>query len=84
MFDVFTPRNEAKYFLDSMSNKKLGMLLSSFLKEHSLVVEVIGPIVMLQRGEGRATSCQTFGEQESNGCQNDQNPAQHLHISSRN
>ncbi|EDL93098.1 rCG22081 [Rattus norvegicus] len=63
MFDVFTPRNEAKHFLDSMSDKKSGMLLGSLLEEHSLIVEVVGPVVMLQRGEGRATSRQTFRDQ---------------------
>lgn len=80
MFDVFTPRKEAKDFLDAMSDEKSRVLLCSLFKESSLTLEVVGPVVMLHGGEGRAASCQTVGDQKSNGCQNDQNPGQHLHM----
>lgn len=56
------------------------MLFCSLFKEFPLIVEVVGPVAMLQRGEGRAAPGQTGGDKGSDGCQGDQNPAQHLRI----
>lgn len=56
------------------------MLGSCLFKELLLIVEVVGPVAMLQSRERRAAPRQRAGDEDRDGCQGDQNPAQHLHV----
>lgn len=80
MFDIFTPRSKAKQFLYALRDEEPGVLLCSFFKELSLILEMVRPVAMLQRGEGRAAPHQTARDKDSDECQGDQNPAEQLHI----
>lgn len=78
--DIFLSRNEAEELLYALQDEEPGVLLRSAFEELPLVVEVAGPVAVLQRGEGRAAPRQAAGDEPSDGGQGDQNPAQHLDI----
>lgn len=78
--DILTPRNEAEEFAQAPQGEGAGMLLGRLLEELLLGAEVAGPVAVLQGGEGRAAPHQAAGHQGDDGCQGDQNPAQHLHV----